>query len=508
MDDAPLLTLSLSGLQEILNNQTLLNLIDSFTVDDAAREQIRQIGGQNKDYDNHDFFCLKTNRFTYCPHGELADVIAARQYDDLLVKWFLLLYSIASVNKIYDTYIYRFADERIKKLWLCPDTFINLHKWSDELDHLLDGLIDLDSLVKTKLGLSGHMWQECRQGIILFCLSAGFRWKTRRDFVSIDLYQRNVGMPMILSIAYYISAMTGEDFYDSLRNLLETNGKKGALDDILVMVKTTKEKQCLITEQQQILAQLRLKEEAIRKQETALDIICESYGSKVSEDELNKRISRCNKESSREILYNAESILGHKLSYTDKIATIDQTDRLISNIPNKYGIILSHREVESIITVEDLINTVNDHRCFIAQFGAALYDSNPFEYTDCNEQYDLNTKAKEITQQYGEDIDFSNIQSVNDIRLAVLNRYSILDDLKQIVLDVLNVDPSELHDNASLAGDLGADSLDLVEIIMEIEKKLDIEISDEEAAEKISTVGDARRLIYEKLREKAENINR
>ena len=76
------------------------------------------------------------------------------------------------------------------------------------------------------------------------------------------------------------------------------------------------------------------------------------------------------------------------------------------------------------------------------------------------------------------------------------------------MLDVLNVDPSELHDNASLAGDLGADSLDLVEIIMEIEKKLDIEISDEEAAEKISTVGDARRLIYEKLREKAENINR
>jgi hypothetical protein len=235
-------------------------------------------------------------------------------------------------------------------------------------------------------------------------------------------------MPIILSLAYYVSVLTGMDFYDSLHNLLKSNGTKAALDDIITMAKAEKLRQQFIAEKKSLLEQLSKKEEAIRKQETALDIICESYGSKVSEDELNKRISRCNKESSREILYNAESILGHKLSYTDKIATIDQTDILISNISNKYGIILSHREVESIITVEDLINTVNDHRCFIAQFSAALYDRNPFEYTDCNEQYDLNTKVKEITQQYGEDIDFSNSQSVNDIRLAVLNRYSILDD--------------------------------------------------------------------------------
>ena len=119
----------------------------------------------------------------------------------------------------------------------------------------------------------------------------------------------------------------------------------------------------------------------------------------------------------------------------------------------------------------------------------------------------MNTKVKEIKQQYGEDIDLSNIQSVNDIRLAVLNRYSILDDLKQIVLDVLQVDPSELHDNASLQNDLGADSLDLVEIIMRIEQKLDIEISDEEASDWITTVRDARRLIFKKLSEKAEKIN-
>lgn len=66
----------------------------------------------------------------------------------------------------------------------------------------------------------------------------------------------------------------------------------------------------------------------------------------------------------------------------------------------------------------------------------------------------------------------------------------IADKVKQIIVDKLGVDESEISDGASFTDDLGADSLDTVEMIMEFEKEFDISIPDEEA-EKITTVGQA-----------------
>lgn len=59
-----------------------------------------------------------------------------------------------------------------------------------------------------------------------------------------------------------------------------------------------------------------------------------------------------------------------------------------------------------------------------------------------------------------------------------------------IIVDKLGVDESEVTDSASFTNDLGADSLDTVELIMEFEKEFNIAIPDDQA-EKISTVGDA-----------------
>jgi len=61
--------------------------------------------------------------------------------------------------------------------------------------------------------------------------------------------------------------------------------------------------------------------------------------------------------------------------------------------------------------------------------------------------------------------------------------------VKQIIIEKLGVEEEEVTDNASLTNDVGADSLDLVELIMEFEKEFFIGIPDEEA-EKIVTVGD------------------
>jgi len=62
--------------------------------------------------------------------------------------------------------------------------------------------------------------------------------------------------------------------------------------------------------------------------------------------------------------------------------------------------------------------------------------------------------------------------------------------VKEIIKDKLNVEEAEIKEEASFANDLGADSLDTVELIMEFEKEFDIQIPDEQA-EKISTVGEA-----------------
>ncbi|MGN0484560.1 MAG: acyl carrier protein [Lachnospiraceae bacterium] len=65
-----------------------------------------------------------------------------------------------------------------------------------------------------------------------------------------------------------------------------------------------------------------------------------------------------------------------------------------------------------------------------------------------------------------------------------------LEKLKEIIAEVLNVDTEEITEETTFVDDLGADSLDVFQIIMGIEEKFDIEIDTEEA-EKIVTVGDA-----------------
>ena len=64
------------------------------------------------------------------------------------------------------------------------------------------------------------------------------------------------------------------------------------------------------------------------------------------------------------------------------------------------------------------------------------------------------------------------------------------DKIKKIIAEVLNVDAEEITMETTFVDDLGADSLDIFQIIMGIEEEFDVEIANEEA-EKIATVGDA-----------------
>ena len=75
-----------------------------------------------------------------------------------------------------------------------------------------------------------------------------------------------------------------------------------------------------------------------------------------------------------------------------------------------------------------------------------------------------------------------------------------LDKIKEIIIDKLGVDESKMSDDAKFIDDLGADSLDTVELIMQFEEEFNIEIPDEDA-ETITTVGKAIDYIESKLTE-------
>ena len=70
--------------------------------------------------------------------------------------------------------------------------------------------------------------------------------------------------------------------------------------------------------------------------------------------------------------------------------------------------------------------------------------------------------------------------------------------LKEIVMDRLNAEEDQIKPEASFVEDLGADSLDIVELIKGIEEEFDIEIPDEDA-EKLTTVGEAMEYVKTKL---------
>ena len=79
-----------------------------------------------------------------------------------------------------------------------------------------------------------------------------------------------------------------------------------------------------------------------------------------------------------------------------------------------------------------------------------------------------------------------------------MNLEEVQAKLKEIVMDRLNAEEEQIKPEASFVEDLGADSLDIVELIMGIEEEFDIEIPDEDA-EKLTTVGEAMSYVKAKL---------
>ncbi|MCM1119102.1 MAG: acyl carrier protein [bacterium] len=75
-----------------------------------------------------------------------------------------------------------------------------------------------------------------------------------------------------------------------------------------------------------------------------------------------------------------------------------------------------------------------------------------------------------------------------------------LEKIRQLVAEILNIDPAVVTEESSFIEDLGADSLDIFQVIMGVEEAFDIEVSPEEA-ERVVTVGDAASLVHSARKE-------
>lgn len=73
----------------------------------------------------------------------------------------------------------------------------------------------------------------------------------------------------------------------------------------------------------------------------------------------------------------------------------------------------------------------------------------------------------------------------------------VFEKIKEIIVDQLDVDEEKVTEAANIADDLGADSLDIVDLVMSLEEEFDLEIPDDQV-EKIKTVGDIVKYIEEK----------
>ena len=74
----------------------------------------------------------------------------------------------------------------------------------------------------------------------------------------------------------------------------------------------------------------------------------------------------------------------------------------------------------------------------------------------------------------------------------------VFDKVKKIIVDQLDVEEDKVTEAASITDDLGADSLDVVDLVMSFEEEFDIEVPDDQV-EKIKTVGDIVKFIEEKV---------
>lgn len=162
----------------------------------------------------------------------------------------------------------------------------------------------------------------------------------------------------------------------------------------------------------------------------------------------------------------------------------------------RFGVIFSQKEFSRISTIEDLIDTIVLHRRFKNLFISSSIRNIPLDF-DADESFDLETMTREVEKMYGITVARDSITTAEDLRKYISENGTIYNSIVSILSEKLDVLPEEVIPSSNIIRDLGADSLDIFDLITECEKTFEIQITDEEAL-KINTVEDVYKMVITK----------
>ena len=491
-----------TGLAQLIRDPKMLELIHRYSVDDDTRDRIRAMDFSERST----FYAKGPSMATIEPARYLAKAVI--DLDDETIKWFLLLYSVSSVREQLYT---RFFSHYGERALFCLEVSRFYHggkfdlRADDEIAKLVDGVIDVSEIV-SRCEPDSYRWydlgsNQLSQALSLFTLSAGFDYLEDLESFPKKLLERSKDLPFILASSEYITLLTGENYDVVLKNELHKHGVAGCLDDLYMMVEKEITLMSLEQEKRALESQLNSQKERIRQQETAIEVLADSFGADFSESVVQARISKCNDKMYREILYKFETITGKNLSFLDDISETGLPIPFVDLIKNEYHVIISEKEIPWIKTVEDLADCIITHKRFIEHFVTAVQKGEVIEPLRDDDPYDLETRIEEAEMFYHNKVNKEQIHSVDDLRLFVTGNDLLMKKIVSALVDQLGVEPEEVTMDSNFSNDLGADSLDSVELLLNAEREYGIKIPDEETSS-IATVRD----LYNKIVEKMSNL--
>lgn len=497
------------GLSRIINDSKYLELIDRFQVNEDVRERIRKAS-----FSDLPTFYSKKNGIWPSSQNVSGLVINA---DEIVIKWFLLLDGVSSsMEQLSRRFLAQIDDRFLMRLSIDPYQFLrqfDLYEMTDKgIATLVDDFIDVYGLLKRyflqQYNGSIHHREHLCQTVSLFTLSAGYNLES----FPATLLQVNPSMPFIFASSRYISMMTGKDETEVLNEVIKENGAEKCFDELLMMKRKKDVRDSLEKEKRDVEFQLSRIKERIRRHDTEIDVLADSFGMNLPDCEVQNRIIKCNDPEHWEILCKLESIARKELSIMDKVHETGLPIPYCDLINKEYRIIISEKEVPHIKTVEDLIDTIIAHKRFIERFKEAVKNGSQLDIVREDDPYDLDVRIKEIEFSHHCYVNRDNIYSLDDLLKYVIEQYAfeqyaeekpsllkyILRDLIIGLTEYLGLSPGDVSLESYIMNDLGADSLDTIQMQMEAEKRYGISIPDKDAAG-IQTVRDFYNLICEKL---------
>ena len=215
-------------------------------------------------------------------------------------------------------------------------------------------------------------------------------------------------------------------------------------------------------------------------------------------ESIEERIEKCNDREHRQLLYELESITGMRLSFLDPFERISQSSPKIDKYLFNHKIVISEKECLNIKTIEDFIDRIIIHRRFIESFKDGVLHNTPVDPVGNNDPYDLETRIQEVENVFSIDVQRDTVQSIDNLVQFVIDNNTVLKEVFDAIVEQLDLDPKDVTLSSKLYHDLGADSLDFVELLMNAERKYGIRIPDEETSG-ITTVEDVYKVVLRKM---------